>query len=95
VVTARNDQQMRRELNQLLASAHTDKLDPSELAERLQSLHDRFLGAAANRPDMIKRRHDAAKAYANLIAGIDIERHHNHELLTQALELNPKRNPGM
>jgi hypothetical protein len=92
-VAVGNDEQMRGELGDLLATASRGELVPSDLAARLESLHARFLGAGANTPELVKRRRDAAKAYGKLVAETNIERHHNLELLAQALDLSPPRAP--
>ena len=77
---------MRRELGELLSSGRGGELDPNDFAVRLESLHARFLGDAADSPEMAKGRQHAVKAYKHLIAGTDVDRHHHIELLAEALD---------
>jgi hypothetical protein len=86
-VSTPNKEQMRRELGELLASASTGELDPSDFPARLESLHARFLGESTNTPEMVNRRQEAATAYERLIAVADMDRQHHIERLTQALDL--------
>ena len=88
-----NDEQMRREVGELLKSARGDELEPSEFAARLASLHGRLLPAAADTRELVRRRRDASRAYGKLAAGTDIERHHNLELLAHALDVSSPAAP--
>jgi hypothetical protein len=87
------EDQMLHELGAILASARRREMEPSDFAARLESLHARFLGANANTPDMVRRRCVVAKAYDDLIAGADMDRHHHLELLAQALGLDVPHAP--
>ena len=77
---------MRDELHELLGSARRGELAPAEFAARLESLHARFLGPDAQTSDMRERRRDAVRAYEDLVAGTDMDRHHHLERLTEALD---------
>lgn len=84
---------MTRELGELLAAARSGELDVTDFAERLDSLHTRFLGDAAATPEMVEHRRRAVRAYQNLVAGIDMDRHHHLELLAEALNADPPNAP--
>ena len=79
------NERMRDELDELLGSARRGDLAPADFAARLESLRARFLGPDAHTSDMRERRRDAGRAYDDLIAGTDMDRHHHLERLTEAL----------
>ena len=84
-----NDEQMRQELHELFVTARTCELTTADFATRLASVHARYLGSAAQTPDLLKRRRNAATVYDNLLADTDMDRHHHLELLAEALDLLP------
>ena len=84
-----NDEQMRQELHELFVTARTCELTTADFAARLESVHARFLGSAAQTSDLLKRRRNAATVYDDLLAGTDMDRHHHLELLAEALDLSP------
>jgi len=87
VVRSLDRELMQRQLADLLTSVRGGELTPSDFTVRLESLHARFLGEAANTPDMVERRRVASKAYDDLTLGID--RHHDLERLAEALGIDP------
>jgi hypothetical protein len=92
-VPAANEEQLRRELNALLASARNGDLASPDFAARLESLHARFLGTDANTPEMVERRLAASAAYDHLTSGKDLDPHHHLELLAATLGVDLPQAP--
>lgn len=85
-MTGSGEERLRRELGELFAAVRVGEVSVPDFAERLESLHARFLGKDAEALEMVERRKLAIKAYEHLTAGI--ERHHNLELIAEALGIN-------
>ena len=86
--TAESEAQMRVELGELLDVAHDGALSPTVFAERLESIHARYLGPDANSPAAIEARRRAVAAYDKLTSGRD--RHHQLELIATALGIDSR-----
>jgi len=71
------------ELNALLEAARGRELTVAELRDRLNEIHRRYLGDAADAPDWVERRREAVAAYDDFSQ--TIERHHAIERLAKAL----------
>ena len=80
---ADRNEQMQRELSELMSVARIDELAPADFLERLESIHVRYLGEGAYSPEFVDRRRRALAAYDEVTMGID--RHHELELLADAL----------
>jgi len=80
-LAARNEQ-MQRELSELMSVARIDELAPADFLERLESIHVRYLGEGAHSPEFVDRRRRALAAYDEVTMGVD--RHHELELLADA-----------
>jgi hypothetical protein len=80
--------QMRVGLGDLLDVAHDGTLSPDAFAERLESIHARYLGRDANAPAALAARRKAVAAYDELTSGRD--RHHQLELIADALGIGPE-----
>ena len=80
--------QMRIALRELLDVAHDGTLSPSAFAERLDSIHARYLGGDADAPAAHAARRKAVAAYDELTSGRD--RHHHLELIADALGIGPE-----
>ncbi len=83
-----SDVQMRVELGELLDVAHDGTLSPTVFAERLDSIHARYLGPDASSPAAIETRRKALTAYDKLTSGRD--RHHQLELIANALGIDSR-----
>jgi hypothetical protein len=77
------NEQMQAELGELLSVARAGELAPTDFLERLESIHARYLGDEALAPEFVSRRGQALAAYDEVRLGVD--RHHQLELLAQAL----------
>ncbi len=82
---------MAHELEQLFVAAQDRELPPAAFISRLESLHARLLGAGADTPEMVERRHSASLAHRRLAT--DIDRHHHLELLAEAARSRRARQP--
>ena len=81
------NEQMQGELGELLSVVRGEGLAPAEFLERLESIHIRYLGDDSNAPEFVTRRRKAFAAHEEFTMGVD--RHHQLELLAQALGLEP------
>ncbi len=83
---APSEAQMGVALCELLDVAHDGALSPAVFAERLDSIHARYLGPDANSRAAIEARRKAVAAYDKLTSGRD--RHHQLELIADALGID-------
>jgi hypothetical protein len=86
-VAGPDSQAMERELGSFLDVVRRGKLTPVAFVEQLEAIHGRFLGDELNSDEPVKARLDALAAYEELLS--DIDRHHQIELLAQALGVDP------
>ena len=81
------NEQMQRELRQILAEAQTGDMSSAAFRDGLESIHRRYLGADADLPANARSRRRASELYDDRLG--TIERHHQLERVGRALGVEP------